>query len=353
MKLQLLMFLLIAGLLVSCVSNPPPAQAVEEPKAESGNAAFQARAQELVTGQSGGLAAAPATETATAPATQPATPAGSTASSETDTPQFVPGQLSPEEEAFLENHIARLQYMVYYDREVEMQASIAKAAVAQANRYLIDRLGRTVMDMDQLERLKADHQTAFQAETGGSIDIMQYLAQKYNADVYVEISLSTETELRNNVHYAQARGSMKMYDTSTGQLLGSVPFQSPQVRANTTEAAVANAVTASVWVGMPVMVEQSRNLIRGSMSNGVRYELIIQNPPDSRGMRDFRRALERYFRLVETASSSASEAQIHLYTFQTKSKVEDYIYDAADRAGLLDLQSVYSRGRSFVVNSGL
>lgn len=349
---KLMIVLLCAAIgLSSCVSTPQQQPANPTPGTAEGpgrSEAFQTRAQELVTGQPGGLAGAQTTPAAGSTTGSTTAPAPTN-----DTPVFTPGVLTQEEIAFLENHLNRLQYMVYYDPSVDMPASIAKTAVAQANRYLIEQQRLTVMDMDQLERLKADQQTAYQAETGGSIDIMQYLAQKYNADVYVEIALVAETEIRNNVHYASARGSMKMYDTSTGQLLGTVPFQSPQVRNTSTDAAIANAIAASVWAGMPRMIEQSRNLIRGSMSNGVRYELTLQNPPDGRGMINFRRTLERYFRVVDSGPSSASEAQITLYTFQTKNRVENAIYDAAERAGMMDLYPVYSRGRLFVVNSGL
>jgi len=354
MKNSLILFLVLIAFLSSCVSTPPQKQEAPAPApAPSANTdksdALQTRAQELVTGQPGGLAGSQTTATAS-PAT---TSTGTSTAASNDVPAFTPGVLSQEEIAFLENHLNRLQYMVYYDPSVDMQAHIAKTAIAQANRYLIEQLRLTVMDMDQLERLKADQQMAYQAETGGSINIMQYLAQKYNADIYVEIALVAETEVRNNVPYASARGSMKMYDTSTGQLLGTVPFQSPQVRNTSLDAAVTNAVTASVWAGMPRMIEQSRNLIRGSMADGVRYELTLQNPPDGRGMLNFRRALERYFRVVESGPSSATEAKITISTFQSKNRVENAIYDAAERAGMMDMYPVYSRGRLFVVNSGL
>ena len=84
--------------------------------------------------------------------------------------------MTPEEEAFLNNYLARLQYMVYYDEAAGIDAKSAKVAVNQANRFLIEKLGLSVVDFDQIEKNKKDQQTAYQAETGGSIDLIQYLA---------------------------------------------------------------------------------------------------------------------------------------------------------------------------------
>ncbi|HAP43679.1 MAG: hypothetical protein A2087_03445 [Spirochaetes bacterium GWD1_61_31] len=349
MKRIIFITLLALVFLVGCVSPAPPAQTQPAQQSDSGNSAFAARAQELVSGQSSGGTSSTTTPPATGtPVTTPPASGGSQ-----DTATFVPGVLSADEQGFLENFLNRLQYMVYYDPTANMPENIAKAAVAQANRYLIEQLGRTVLDIDQLERLRQDQQTAYQAETGGSIDIMQYLAQKYNADVYIEIALQATSETRNGVSYGQANGSMKMYETSTGQLLGTIAFQSPQVRNTSIEAAINSAVIASVWVGMPRMIDQSKALIRNSMSNGVRYQVIIQNTPDSRAMSDFRRALGRVFREVVQESYSASETKIIVSTFQAASRVEDAIYDAADRAGMPDIYLLFSRGRSFTFNSGL
>ena len=131
-------------------------------------------------------------------------------------------------------------------------------------------------------------------ETGGSIDLIQYLAQKYNADVYVEVSFTSTPSSSGGKFYATAQGSMKIYDTSTAQLLGSVAFQSPQVMSTvSSDAAVANAVAASVWSAMPKMTEQTKVLVKNSMSRGIRYEVVIQNTPDSRQISTLRRSLAR------------------------------------------------------------
>ena len=209
------------ALLVSCASTPPPAAqatpaaapapAVAAAKAPEQNAAKD-RAKAIV--QGGVDAGTPAPAAATA---QPA------AAASTDQPAPPAGQLTPEEQAYLQTYLSRLNYMVYYNEDAKIDAKFAKAAVSQANRYLIEKLGLSVMDFDQIEKNKKDQQTAYESETGGSIDLIQYLSQKFNADVYVEINFSLTNETRDNKFYSSAQGSMKIFDTSTACLLYTSP----------------------------------------------------------------------------------------------------------------------------------
>jgi len=340
---------------MSCVSSPPPATGSGGATAPAASDPYKDRAIALVQGggdagstvppvSSGSTGVAPTTGTA------PATTAADTG----DVPPPLPGVLTPEEEAYLNNYLSRLQYMVYYDEKAGIDAQAAKTAVAQANRYLIEKLGLSVVDFDQIEKNKKDQLTAYQAETGGSIDLIQYLAQKYNADVYVELSFTTTTSVSGTRYYATAQGSMKLYDTSTAQLLGTVPFQSPQVMSTASvEAATTAAIATSVWTAMPKMTDQSKALVKGSLSRGIRYEVTIQVTPDSRMVSTLRRTLGKSFREVEQFSYSPSETKLIIYTFLGRDKVEDGVYDAADRAGMPDIYLVFNRGKAFTFNSGL
>lgn len=353
MKRSIIVAIVAVSLMASCVSQPAaPAADPAAPAEAPASSESKDRAKALVQGGSSPAGAASAAgASSAAPSGAPST---TPSSAEVDAPPPAPGVMTPEEEAFLTTYLARLQYMVYYDEKAGIEPQIAKTAVNQANRFLIEKLGLSVVDFDQIEKIKKDQQTAYQAETGGSIDIMQYLAQKYNADVYVEISFTSTSSSSGGKYYATAQGSMKIYDTSTAQLLGSVSFQSPQVMSTTsTESAVSNAVAASVWSAMPKMTDQTKMLVKNSMSRGIRYEVLIQNTPDSRQVSQLRRSLARVVREVEQVSYSASETRLALYTFKAKDKIEDAIYDAADRAGLADLYLVYSRGKAFTFNSGL
>ncbi|MBN1241973.1 MAG: hypothetical protein JXA15_04610 [Spirochaetales bacterium] len=318
---------------------------------DSDSAAAKARAKELVTGIPSGGAS-----TGTTPPTGAVTvpPADSTVVATDDAPVLTPGALTEEERAFLDRYLAGLDYLVYIDEAAGMDPALAKMAVTQANRYLIEKMGRTVIDFDQVQRNKMDQQAAYLAETGGSIGIMQYLAQKFDADVYVEISMRASGAERSGRFYASAQGVMKLFDTSTSQLLGSLSFVSPEVMSPTSlDGALSNAVQASIFTAMPKMTDQAKSLIEASLANGIRFELVIQATPDSRAISDFRRALGRVFRKVEQLSYSAEETRLLVYTFKDATVVEDAVYVAAERSGMPDIYLVFSRGKALTFNSGL
>ena len=115
----------------SCVSSPPPS--APEDQVATAPSAERSRAQALVT--SGADAGTPV---AAAPAATAATPAA--AAGPVDAPPPPPGVLTPEEEAYLTNYLARLNYMVYFDEAAGLNPQSAKIAVNQANRYL--KIGR-------------------------------------------------------------------------------------------------------------------------------------------------------------------------------------------------------------------
>jgi hypothetical protein len=332
-----------AILVVSCASTPAPQAQAQAPAAQS---ASNDRAKAIV--QGGAEVGTPATAAAPAPAAQPAS------ATSADQPVPLPGQLTPDEQAYLQNYLARLNYMVYYNEDSKIDPKLAKVAVSQANRFLLEKLGLSVIDFDQIEKNKKDQQTAYQSETGGSIDLIQYLAQKFNADVYVEIDFALTSETKDSKYYASAQGSMKIYDTSTATLMGSVVLSSQTAFSpDSADAAATNAIASSVWIAMPKMIDQSRELLKNSLSRGVRYEVVIQKTPDSKQVSQLRRALAKKMREVEQVSYSPDTTKLYLYTFQTGDKVEDAMYDAGSASGLNDLRLVYSRGKSFTFDSGL
>jgi hypothetical protein len=104
---------------------------------------------------------------------------------------------------------------------------------------------------------------------------------------------------------------------------------------------------------MPKMTEQSKALLAGSLSRGVRYELVAQKIPDAKMVSQFIKALSRKFREVEQLSFSPGETRIALFAFATKAKVQEAIYDAATTALMPDMYLVYMRGKSFTFNSGM
>ncbi len=345
----------VAALAVSCATTPDPAQGPsgDDPSATASGPTDNAaknRAKELVQGGLDAGTAAQAPQDSGAAQDESLVQAASA-----DQPPPPPGKLSPEEEAYLNSYLSRLNYMVYYDEDSRADPLLAKRAVSMANRYLIEKMGLSVIDFDQIEKNKKDQAAAYQSETGGSIDLIQYLAQKFNADVYVELGFTVASETRDSKYYATASGSMKIFDVSTASLLGSIVIASggAAMSPSSADAAATNAVTAPIWQAMPKMIDQSRELIKNSLSRGVRYELILQNTPDSRAISQFRRALARKVREVEQVSYSPALTKLYVYTFQSGDKVEDAAYDAAESAGMMDLNLIYARGKSFTFDTGL
>lgn len=281
------------------------------------------------------------------------------------TPPQTPGQPSPvpvsastglneEEKLFLGNYLSRLSYMVYFNEKGGVDPTYAKMAVSQANRYLIEKLGLSVIDFDQIEKNKKDQLDAYQAETRGSIDMIQYLAQKFNADVYVEIDLRASASGSSGSYSASAQGSLKLFETSTATMIGSIAFMSPPTFSPVSaDSAITNAITASVWQAMPKVTDQAKTLLGASMARGIRYELLIQNTPDPKVLGQFVKALSRKAKEVEQLSYSPSEARFAVFAFQTKAKLQEAVFDAAETAAMSDMYLVYMRGKSFTFNSGM
>jgi hypothetical protein len=279
--------------------------------------------------------------------TVPAAPAAQSAS-------FAPEGLTADEAKYLQNYLGRLSYLVYYNENSGLSPDLARAAVSQANRYLLEKLGLSVIDFDQIQKNKKDQMAAYQAETGGTVDIITFIAQKLNADIYLEIDAKTTYAGSAGNWSGSAQGSMKIFDASTAALLGSISFMSPQTFSPVSpDAAMMNALAAIVWQSMPRVTEQAKALMSANVSRGIRYELILQNTPDAKAISQFERNLQKRMREVERLSFSSGETRYALYAFTSSSRVQDAVYEAAAAAGFPECYLVYMRGRSFTFNTGL
>ncbi len=271
------------------------------------------------------------------------------------TTAFASDALTPDEAKFLQTYLNRISYLVYYNENSGLDPQLAKAAVSQANRYLIEKLGLSVIDFDQIQKNKKDQMSAYQSETGGSIDIITYIAQKLNADIYLEIDAKTSFGGGPGSWSGSAQGSMKIFDASTAALLGAISFLSPQTFSPvSSDAAMMNAIAGAVWLAMPKVTEQSKALMASSVATrGVRYELILQNTPDAKSIAQFQRNLSKKVREVEQLSYAPGESRFALYAFMPASRIQDAIYEAASAAGFPDSYLLYMRGRSYTFNTGL
>ncbi len=262
--------------------------------------------------------------------------------------------LTDEEKALVYEYIRGMTYMVYFNESGKSDPVYMKAAVSIANEYLAEHSIEAV-DMEQIERLKRDEQKVYEEETGESISVIQWIAQKLNADIYIEIDGETSGEVSGDGYYGQANIVLKLYDPSTGRLLGSVPWNSPKTFSNASDKmARINAIQASVYRAMPIAIKQAENYMLKSLKNGIPYSVTVQNTPDSRVMSKFRRKLKKQVKDVKTLYQSAKETKYRVYFWGEIDDLIDIIFDVSETvSGLENMEQVMLRGNSVIFDTGL
>jgi hypothetical protein len=263
-------------------------------------------------------------------------------------------ELTAEEKRIIARYVNNMTYMVYFNEEAAEDPFYMKAAVGIANEYLTSNAIEAV-DFDQVEKLKKDQQMAYEEETGQSISIIQWIAQKLNADVYIEIDGRTSGETSGDKYYGQANITLKGFEASTGRLLGSQPWNSPRTFSTASEqAAKINALQTSVYKAMPIVLDQAKAYMAKSLTNGIKYELIVQNTFDSRMMSDFYRKMRRKAKDIKTVSQTAEETKYEVYLIGSVEDLVDMVYDVADTvSGLEGIYQVVLRGKSVTFNTGM
>lgn len=265
------------------------------------------------------------------------------------------GTAGPADRDFIRRYIDSMTYMVYFDAgSASAESFLLELGVGQANSYLASN-GFFAVDARQVERLKEDQRLVYEEETGRDISILQWVAQRLNADVYVELDATVSGSSERNTHYGQANISLRMFETSTGQLLGSVPYRSERSMSRVDQFdAQANAVQSAVYAAMPRMIEQSRALMEQSLSRGIRYEIVVQNTPDARMVGRFREVLRERVQSVETVSQSPDSTHLVVRHYGPLDEVEDLVYAAGDATpGMENIYQVIRRGKSLTFHSGL
>ncbi|TVQ98848.1 MAG: hypothetical protein EA403_13825 [Spirochaetaceae bacterium] len=197
-------------------------------------------------------------------------------------------------------------------------------------------------------------QLVYEEETGREVSILQWVAQRLGADVYIELDAVTSGETQAGTHFGSANVTMRMFETSTGQLLGTVNRRSQRTASRSSqEDAVLNALQSTVFQAMPLVVEQSRIQMALSVSRGVRYQVVVQNSSDSRTMSEFRRRLRSRTSDIVTVSQTADQTQYDVFFFGRADELEDLIYDvSATVPGMENLYHVLTRGKSMTFNTG-
>ena len=214
--------------------------------------------------------------------------------------------------------------------------------------------GKVVVDAAQVERIKQDQRLVYEEETGREISLLQWVARRLNADVYIELDARLSTSGSRGDYYGSADVTLNMYETSTGQVIGSLNRRSQNSYSRTsTENALINAVQSAVYQAMPRVVEMSQQQMTRLLTRGIRFELTIQNQPDARTMSRFRSALATETRETATVSQSPQEILYEVFYIGSTDDLVDLVFEASERvAGLEDMALIISRGRSLTFDAG-
>ena len=260
---------------------------------------------------------------------------------------------TPAEKKFIARYLNNMTYMVYFHDQATEDPFYMKAAVGIANEYLTSNAMEAI-DLEQVDKLKKDQQRVYEEETGESISMIQWIAQKLNADVYVEIDGKTTGETSAGKYYGQANITLKGFEASTGRLLGSQPWNSPRTFSTASEqAARINALQTSVYKAMPIVLDQAKAYMAKALANGIKYELAIQGSSDAKAMSDFRRKLRRQVRDVATVSQTAEETKYNVFLLGSVEDLADEVLDVAEGIpGLEGMYQVVLRGKSVTFNTG-
>lgn len=331
---------------VSCASAPAPAPQPVSSEAKPAKSEAAMRAQDLVTG--GSSAGSPAASGAAAgPAASGTSPAG------TATPAAAVSDMSDKEKQFFETYLKRLKYMMVVKEGAALDDFQIRSVMTKGNEYLL-RQGFDVINYDQLLKNMEDQKAAYESEAGQSMSLVQYIAQKLGADVYVELNAVPRAWSDGGRHYGEANFTANMFDPSTAELLASITFKTDRSLSNSSpQDALLNALVAGTAQFMPRVVRDSTSVLRNRYSNGIRYQLIIQKTPDSRAVAQLRRNLRSRVREIQAGPSAADQTTMDIYLFGSLGDLEDACYAAFEKTpGMESAYWVYTRGKTITFNSG-
>jgi len=298
---------------------------------------------------------APAGTTAQASAPAGTTAAGAPAQGSPAAPPADLPEPTPEEQRFVEQYMTGLTYMVYYNEDSPTDPFLMKAAVVSANRYL-NQHSMAYVDLQQIENLKKDQEMVYEEETGEAVSIIQWIAHKLNADIYIEVNLNVNSRSEGNRHYGSATVTLNNYEASTADGRGAASYQTnPPAYSTVSEAdAVNNAVTSAIYQAMPAALNSLDAEMRKALTQGLKFNLTILNTLDSRLMRDFERKLERRVKSLRKISFSPEQSVYEVRMLGEIVDLEDLVYDVVDTIPELSgITLVMQQRSSLTFDSGL
>ena len=255
---------------------------------------------------------------------------------------------------FITQYVDSMLYMVVPNQKAKDGSTFSKSAVNMANKYLLDN-GYRAVDYAAVEALKSDSATLFTQEPDtADLSVVQWIAQKLGADVYIEVDGFVQGGRETGGYYAQAEVNLKMYNPSTGELLGAVPYSSPKTfDRGSTEAAAQNAIKSTVFKAMSVAVDQAKKALVRDYAQGIRYEITINNSSDSKLMNKFRNVLNTKVETIRVVYQSTAQTKYAVQYFGRVEDMENIIYSAAESVpGMESISLVMIRGKTLMFRLG-
>lgn len=255
--------------------------------------------------------------------------------------------------AFLSNYIQNMTYMVFNAENSRVDRFLLKTAVDIANGYLINH-GYRMIDAKEVEKVKKDAALVYQENAVEGLSLIQFIAQKLNADVYMELDAVTEGGYESEGYYGSAKITLNIFNPSTGELLGSVPYTSPKTFSKvSTYDAQANAIQSTVYKALPIAIEQAKVLLAKAYAGGIRYEITINNSFDGKAMARFRNELKNHVLNLKTLHQSAAQTKYAAFLFGTVEDMETIVFNTSEAVpGFARLDLVMLRGKSLTFNTG-
>jgi hypothetical protein len=276
-----------------------------------------------------------------------------------------PGPGATETESFINDYLDHLLYMVIINDKIKIpegEEEVYRKAIAAANDYLTSQ-NLAVVFQEQVEKLRRDQRTLAEDVQGENLSVAQWLAQKLNADVYIEIDVVFKSEKRGAQWFAQANLTLNVYEPSTGQILGSKPYsQLDRSVGASDQLAKINAVQLGMKRIMADVVKLARTNMRQAVANGIRYELKLLNTADAKTVGAFIEKLKAAVlpsgasavTAVEAHSLTDREGTWYVHYFGRPDDFQRLVLKTAETVpGLEGMKLVLQRGKSFSFTTGM
>jgi hypothetical protein len=241
---------------------------------------------------------------------------------------------SPADLAFLASRLERIRWLVSSEGSPGVERRVAKAAVAQADRWLAEHGSAVVLAWDDIEREKAARADVGVADPSAGLSPIQIVARDFGADLRLEIAFAVAAGGREGRYSAAVTGTMNLLDAATGLTLSTSPFASQTFYSpSSADAAAIGAIGSTTWTLMPQVVAQARGLLMEAWNGGLRYEIAVWKlaGPEATA---FVRALSIRLWGVAPIPAPLGELRFEGFGFLSEAELESVVRSSAAEAGI-------------------